>query len=148
MGVVHLTISVGQGAGKGVLLLVVAAMWFCGLSAVTPVSRVIYALARDKGLPMARFWGTPPRHKTPGAAIWFSVIVAFLALAYNTSYSVVTSLSVASCCLAYNIPVYLGWRRKRQRIDQRGPWNLGRHSASVGAANQSWLGLDQRLQLF
>ena len=78
------TYGLGQRAGNAVMLLAVAAMWFCGMAAVTSVSRVIYALARDKGLPFASFWcKTNPRHKTPAAAIWFSVIVAFLALAYR-----------------------------------------------------------------
>ena len=133
------TAGLGQRAGNAVMLLAVAAMWFCGLAAVTSVSRVIYALARDKGLPLASIWcKTHPRHKTPGAAIWFAVIAAFLALAYSASYSVVTSLSVVACYLAYNIPVYLGWRRKGQWIAKRGPWNLGRHSNWINVLALVW----------
>ena len=133
------TAGLGQRAGNAVMLLAVAAMWFCGLAAVTSVSRVIYALARDKGLPLASIWcKTHPRHKTPGAAIWFAVIAAFLALAYSASYSVVTSLSVVACYLAYNIPVYLGWRRKGQWIARRGPWNLGRHSNWINVLALVW----------
>ena len=133
------TTGLGQRAGNAVMLLAVAAMWFCGLATVTSVSRVIYALARDKGLPFAPFWcKTNPRHKTPAAAIWFSVIVAFLALAYSASYSVVTSLSVVACYLAYNIPVYLGWRRKGQWMGKRGPWNLGRHSNWINVMALVW----------
>jgi amino acid transporter len=133
------TATLGQRAGKAVLLLAVAAMWFCGLSTVTSVSRVIYALARDNGLPMAKFWSkTHPDHKTPGAAIWLSVAVAFLALVYSASYSVVTSLSVVGCYLAYNIPVYLGWRRKRQWIEKRGPWHLGRRSNLINVLALVW----------
>src|ERR1019366_157059 len=133
------TAGLGHRAGNAVMLLAVAAMWFCGLAAVTSVSRVIYALARDKGLPFAPFWcKTNPRHKTPAAAIWFSVIVAFLALAYSASYSVVTSLSVVACYLAYNIPVYLGWRKKERWISRRGPWNLGRHSNWINMLALAW----------
>ncbi len=133
------TYGLGQRAGNAVMLLAVAAMWFCGMAAVTSVSRVIYALARDKGLPFASFWcKTNPRHKTPAAAIWFSVIVAFLALAYRASYSVVTSLSVVACYLAYNIPVYLGWRRKDQWIARRGPWHLGRYSNLINVLALLW----------
>jgi len=133
------TATLGQRAGKAVLLLAVAAMWFCGLSTVTSVSRVIYALARDKGLPMAKFWSkTHPQHKTPGAAIWLSVSVAFLALVYSASYSVVTSLSVVGCYLAYNIPVYLGWRRKCQWVGKRGPWHLGRRSNLINVLALVW----------
>jgi amino acid transporter len=114
-------------------------MWFCGLSTVTSVSRVIYALARDKGLPMAKFWSkTHPQHKTPGAAIWLSVAVAFLALVYSASYSVVTSLSVLGCYLAYNIPVYLGWRRKLEWVDKRGPWHLGQRSNLINVLALVW----------
>jgi amino acid transporter len=133
------TATLGQRAGKAVLLLAVAAMWFCGLSTVTSVSRVIYALARDKGLPMAKFWSkTHPQHKTPGAAIWLSVAVAFLALVYSASYSVVTSLSVLGCYLAYNIPVYLGWRRKLEWVDKRGPWHLGQRSNLINVLALVW----------
>jgi amino acid transporter len=133
------TAGLGRRAGNAIMLLAVAAMWFCGMAAVTSVSRVIYALARDKGLPFAPFWcKTNPRHKTPVAAIWFSVIVAFLALAYSASYSVVTSLSVVACYLAYNIPVYLGWRRKGEWIGRRGPWNLGRYSNWINLFALVW----------
>ncbi len=133
------TSGLGQRAGSAVMLLAVAAMWFCGLSTVTSVSRIIFALARDKGLPFAAFWcRTNSRHQTPGAAIWFSVTVAFLALAYNAAYSVVTSLSVVACYLAYNIPVYLGWRRKGQWIDKRGPWNLSSHTNWINLLALVW----------
>jgi amino acid transporter len=43
-----------------------------------------------------------------------------------------------ACYLAYNIPVYLGWRRKRQWIDKRGPWNLGRHSNLINVLALIW----------
>ncbi len=133
------TASLGQRAGNAVMLLAVAAMWFCGLATVTSASRVIYALARDKGLPLASFWSkTHPRHKTPGAAIWICVLVAFVALAYSPSYSVATSLSVVACYLAYNIPVYLGWRRKGEWIAKRGPWHLGRSSNLINVLALVW----------
>ena len=133
------TAALGHRAGNAVMLLAVAAMWFCGLATVTSVSRVIYALARDRGLPLAQFWcKTDPKHKTPGFAIWCSVAIAFLALVYNASYSVVTSLSVVACYLAYNIPVYLGWRRKGQWLDKRGPWHLGKQSNLINILALLW----------
>ena len=64
--------------------------------------------------------------------------MAFLALAYNASYSVVTSVSVVGCSLAYNIPVYLGWRSKRQWIEKRGPWHLGRYSNLINVLALVW----------
>lgn len=116
------------------VVLTVLAMWFCGLSAVTSISRTIYALARDNGMPLARLWSAVgARHHTPGAAIWLSVALAFAALIYSGSYSVVTSLSVVGFYLSYLIPVFLGWRRKSQWAGKRGPWHLGA-SSNLGLA--------------
>jgi amino acid transporter len=133
------TATLGQRAGKAALLLTVAAMWFCGLSTVTSVLRIIYALARDQGLPLAKVWSrTSARHQTPGPAIWLSVALAFAALVYSGSYAAVTSLSVVGCYLAYILPVYLVWRRKPQWIDKRGPWHLGRQSDLINALALVW----------
>jgi amino acid transporter len=131
--------SLGPRAGKGVLILTVLAMWFCGLSAITSISRTIYAFARDKGLPGSRLWSTiSPRYRTPGAAIWLSVLLAFAALIYSGSYSVVTSLSVVGFYLSYIIPVFLGWRRKSFWAGKRGPWHLGASSNLVNGLALLW----------
>ena len=54
-----LTTALGTRAGGLVTALAAMAMWFCGLSAVTWTSRVIYAFARDGGMPLAG--GLEPR---------------------------------------------------------------------------------------
>ncbi len=131
--------TLGANAGKAVLILTVLAMWFCGLSAVTSISRTIYAFARDRGLPLAQVWSAiSPRHRTPGAAIWLAVALAFAAMIYSGSYSVVTSLSVVGFYLSYIIPVFLGWRRKAQWLAKRGPWHLGAASNSVNLLAVVW----------
>ncbi len=131
--------TLGERAGRAVLLLAVAAMWFCGLSTITSGSRVIFALARDKGLPLAALWGkTNHRHRTPAAAIWLVTGLAFAAMVYSGSVAVVTSLSVVGCYLAYSIPIFLGWRKKSQWLSKRGPWNLGRQSNLVNILALAW----------
>ncbi len=131
--------TLGERAGRAVLLVAVAAMWFCGLSTLTSASRVIYALARDKGLPMARLLSrTNVKHRTPGAAIWVAAGMAFVALVYSGSVAVVTSISVVGCYLAYATPIYLGWRKKPQWLEKRGPWHLGRHSNLINLLALGW----------
>jgi amino acid transporter len=131
--------TLGGPAGKAVLILTVLAMWFCGLSAVTSISRTVYAFARDEGVPLAKLWSSiSPRHQTPAAAIWLSVGLAFAALIYSRSYSVVTSISVVGFYLSYIIPVYLGWRRKRQWSPKRGPFHLGAYSNLINALAVVW----------
>ncbi len=131
--------GLGVRAGEAVLALTVLAMWFCGLSTVTSVSRTLYAFARDQGSPIWRFWSrVSPRHKTPGPAIWLSVAFAFGAMLYSGAYSVVTSMSVVGFYLSYIIPVYLGWRKKSLWLGKRGPWHLGTWSNSVNAGALIW----------
>ncbi len=131
--------TLGERAGRAVLILAVAAMWFCGLSTLTSGSRVIFALARDKGLPLAGVWGrTNPRHRTPAPAIWLAAGLAFAAMVYSGSVAVVTSLSVVGCYLAYSIPIFLGWRKKAQWISLRGPWHLGRRSNLINLLALAW----------
>ncbi len=48
--------ALGERAGSLFSALAAMAMWFCGLSAVTWSSRVIWAFARDNGAPFSRLW--------------------------------------------------------------------------------------------
>lgn len=137
LAIVQMTL--GSRAVVAVLGLTVLAMWFCGLAACTSVSRTFYAFARDNGMPASRVWSRiSPRHKTPVAAIWLSVALAFAAMIYSGGYSVVTSISVVGFYLSYIIPVYLGWRKKRQWIGKRGPWHLGASSNTINTLAILW----------
>ena len=130
--------ALGRSAGAAVLGLAVLAMWFCGLSTVTSISRTFYALARDKGMPLWQTWSRIGSHKTPSRAIWLSVALAFLALVYGGAYSVVTSISVVGFYISYIIPVYRGWCGKRRWIAKRGPWHLGGWSNAINMAALAW----------
>ncbi len=130
--------AIGERAGAGVLALTVLAMWFCGMASVTSLSRAWYTLARDKGMPLWRNWSRINAHQTPARAIWLSVALAFVALIYSGAYSVVTSISVVGFYVSYIIPVYLGWRAKKQWLTKRGPWHLGRWSNTINLLAMIW----------
>ncbi len=131
--------ALGARTGAAVLGLTVLAMWFCGLSTVTSLSRTFYAFARDEGVPLWRLWSrVSPRHQTPSPAIWLSVALAFAAMLWSGAYSVVTSISVVGFYLSYIIPVYLGWRRKAEWIQKRGPWHLGAFSNIINGLAIAW----------
>ncbi len=136
---VILQTALGDRAGTAFSALVVMAMWFCGLSAVTWCSRVIYAFSRDGGMPASNLWKrVSQKHLTPAPAIWLSIVVAFVAAVYSGAYSTVTSISVIGLYFSYVIPVYLAWRgRKKQRL--RGPWHLGRYSATMNLIAMLWV---------
>lgn len=133
--------ALGSRAGSSFSALAAMAMWFCGLSAVTWSSRVIWAFARDGGLPESRVWRhVSKKHLTPAPAIWLCVVAAFLALVYSGAYAVVTSISTIGLYISYIIPVYLHWRLKRRAAAiERGPWNLGRYSSTINLIAMIWV---------
>jgi amino acid transporter len=133
--------ALGAGAGTGFAALAAMAMWFCGLSAVTWSSRVIWAFARDEGLPLSAIWKrVSATHGTPAPAIWLSVTTAFLAAVYSGAYAVVTSISTVGLYLSYIIPVCLLLRvRGTPREIARGPWHLGRFGAAVNTIAILWV---------
>ncbi len=133
--------ALGERAGALFSALVAMAMWFCGLSAVTWCSRVVYAFSRDNGMPASRLWKRVSKnHLTPAPAIWLCVAVAFVAAVYSGAYSVVTSISVIGLYFSYTIPVFLALRARRANgAGERGPWHLGRYSSMVNVIAILWV---------
>ena len=83
--------AIGQSGGMFVLLLVIGAQFFCGMSSVTANSRMIYAFSRDGAIPASSFWHRiNKRTRTPTNSIWLAAVGAFiLGLPYLYSYTCV-----------------------------------------------------------
>jgi len=133
--------ALGSKAGALFSALVAMAMWFCGLSAVTWCSRVVYAFARDNGLPASGLWKrVSSKHLTPAPAIWLCVTVAFVAAIYSGAYWVVTSISVIALYFSYTIPIFLALRARHGKgAGERGPWHLGRYSSALNVVAILWV---------
>jgi amino acid transporter len=133
--------ALGTRAGSLFAALAAMAMWFCGLSAVTWISRTLYAFARDDGLPGSAVWRrVSAAHQTPAPAIWLSVVIAFFATISSGTYAVVTSISVIGLYFSYVIPVYLALRaRRRGQAVPRGPWHLGRFGPAINLVAMLWV---------
>jgi amino acid permease (GABA permease) len=134
--------AAGLTVGKLLLLVVIGAQLFCGMSSVTANSRMIYAFSRDGALPASSFWHrVNKRTRTPTNAIWLAAAFAFiLGLPYlwnPTAYAAVTSIAVIGLYIAYVLPTFL---RLRQGDNfQRGPWHLGRWSKPIGTIAVIWV---------
>ena len=139
--IVILTAALGERAGVLFSTLAAMAMWFCGLAAVTWSSRIIYAFARDGGLPGSGLWRQVHTvHQTPGPAIWLCAGLAFLAAVYSGAYAVITSISTIGLYLSYIIPVWLHWRARGTAQELvPGPWRLGRWSRIVNLLAMLWV---------
>jgi amino acid transporter len=134
--------AVGLTTAKLLLLIVIGAQLFCGMSSVTANSRMIYAFSRDGALPASRIWHRiNPRTRTPTNAIWLAAGGAFvLGLPYlfnATAYAAVTSIAVIGLYIAYVIPTFL--RLRAGERFQRGPWHLGRWSRPIGIVAVIWV---------
>jgi amino acid permease (GABA permease) len=134
--------AIGSTGGKLLLLIVIGAQFFCGMSSVTSNSRMIYAFSRDGAVPGSAFWHKVNRRtRTPTNSIWLAAIGALiLGLPYlwnAEAYAAVTSIATIGLYVAYILPVILRLRQGDRFV--RGPWHLGRWSTPVGVIATIWV---------
>jgi amino acid transporter len=128
-----------------VAVIIVGAMWLCGLSSITSMSRMWFAFARDGGMPgYTLVRRIHPHWRTP---IWSIVITSALAVlltVYAALYSVVVAISTTALYLAYAIPIWLNLRNKLRRRGEYttpalAPWSLGRWGVPLNAVALAWV---------
>jgi len=134
--------SAGHTVGLLLVLVVIVAQFFCGMSSVTANSRMLYAFARDGAVPFSDFWHhVSKRVRVPIRSAWFGAIGAFiLAVPYLwnvTAYYAVTSIAVIGLYIAYLTPVFL--RRINPKAFKPGPWVLGKYGVVVGWIAVIWV---------
>src|SRR5215467_11515727 len=134
--------ALGNNGAEFLLLIVIGAQLFCGMSSVTANSRMIYAFSRDGALPGSGVWHkVNKRTRTPTNAIWLAAGGALiLGLPYlwnSAAYAAVTSIAVIGLYIAYVMPTYL--RLRLGEDFKRGPWHLGRWSYVVGWIAVTWV---------
>src|SRR5450755_1306269 len=144
-------------AGSLLWIGIVVANYLCGLACVTSTSRMMYAFARDGGLPASRaLKRVSPRWKTPVAAIWTTVALAFASTLYAPAYTTLTTACVIFLYLSYVMPAGAGIRAYGRSWKRMGPFDLGgrlyRVVAAVSLAGVAllvaawWLGVRRRFQ--
>src|SRR6516162_10850519 len=134
--------AIGATGAKLLLLVIIGAQLFCGMSSVTANSRMIYAFSRDGALPGSAFWHqVNKRTRTPTNAIWLAAggaLILGLPYLWNAvAYGAVTAIATIGLYVAYVIPTYL--RLRQGENFKRGPWHLGRWSYVVGWIAVVWV---------
>lgn len=116
---------------SGVRLALYAAIFvaqaLCGLATVTSASRMLFAFARDGGLP-ASSWlrKVDARRKTPGPAIWVATCAAFAFTLHARLYATLVSVSVIFLYLSAALPIGAALIAYRRTWTAMGPFRLGR----------------------
>lgn len=117
-------------------ILIFVAQWLCGLATVTSASRMLFAFARDGGIPGASkaLASVSVSHRTPVASIWTASILSVLfvwltsaiTIAGTPAYSIVVSCTVIFLFLSFALPIALGFFAiGGPKWPTMGPWNIG-----------------------
>jgi amino acid transporter len=135
--------------GRALWIGIVLANYLCGLACMTSTSRMMYAFARDGGLPGSGLLKrVSPRWRTPVPAIWTTGALALASTLYAPAYSTLTTACVIFLYLSYVMPTLVGLRAFGRTWTRFGPFHLGgplyKSLAVVsvlGAAVLVWIGV-------
>lgn len=105
---------------------IVVAQYLCGLATVTSASRMLFAFARDGGLPFSQYLRSVcPRRRSPVAAIWAVAVASVLFTLYTPIYATITAVCTIFLYLSYVLPTALGAWAYGRTWTASGPWSLG-----------------------
>ena len=128
-----------------IAVIIAGAMWLCGLSCITSMSRMWFAFARDGGMPGHTFIKhIHPGWRTPVNSILVTCSLAVLMLLWAGAYYVVTAICVIMLYWAYGIPIFLNLRNKLHHkgeytTEQSAPWNLKKWGVPLNAISVLWI---------
>lgn len=100
--------------------------FLCGLATVTSASRMLFAFARDGGVPFSRgLQFVSPRFLTPTRAVWTVALLACAFTFYTPVYSTITVVCAIFLYLSYALPLAIGFWAHGRSWRSFGPWTLG-----------------------
>ena len=122
--------------------LLIICVWHCGLFSLTSNSRMMFAFARDAGIP-TWFAHVEPRTQAPVRTIWLTAFLAFClalpSLGSSVAFTAATSIATIGLYISYALPILEGliWHKAFQA--QKGPFNLGWASRPVAFVAVAWV---------
>ena len=126
---VFIVAIMGTMLGKLMLVGILISNFLCALAAVTSTSRMIYAFARDDGLPLSKLLKTvSPTYRTPTAAIWMTAVLCSILVALTTPLGAFAALSTGSAMylyISYAMPIVAGATALGNKWTTKGSFDLG-----------------------
>jgi len=126
---------------------IVIANYLCGLACLTSCSRMMYAFARDGGLPFSKSLASvSPTHRTPTVSIWVSSVLVLASTLYAEYFIVLAAGSAVFLYISYVMPIAAGLLAEGNSWTRKGPFNLGAFSkpaavlAIIGGLVLAWTG--------
>ena len=127
--------------------------YVCALAGLTSTSRMMYAFARDGGLPFSNYLGQiSTTTRTPTYAIWTGAVLAFvtsltgiiggaLGLKGVDIFLVLATGCAVFLYISYIIPVAAGILAEGKTWKEKGPFNLGQWSKPIAIVAVIGVGL-------
>jgi amino acid transporter len=114
---------------------ILIAQLLCGLATVTSASRMLFAFARDDGMPVASkaLASVSPKFRTPVVAIWTSSILCilyvfaaqFVSVGGTNLYTIVVNSTLVFLFLSFIIPIMAGMLAYgTEKWPNPGPWAM------------------------
>lgn len=103
---------------------IVLSNYLCGLACLTSTSRMIFAFARDGGLPRL-LRGVSSHHNVPVAAIWVGAGATVASTLYAPAYTTLTAASIILLYISYVMPTAAGILVHGKKWNKMGPFDLG-----------------------
>jgi amino acid transporter len=116
---------------------IVLSNFLCALAGMTSLSRMMYAFARDGGIPGASRWlrRISPTYRTPGPAIITGAILCMIlgwaCGANSQAYIILASGCAVFLYVSYIIPIGAGIFAEGRTWTKKGPFDLGAFSKPI-----------------
>ena len=115
--------------GKVMAIGIIISNFLCALAAVTSTSRMVYAFARDEGLPASKLLSSvSPTFRTPVWAIWFTAVLSVILVIVTTPLNAFAALSTGCAMylyISYGMPIIAGLFAEGSSWTTYGPFRLG-----------------------
>jgi amino acid transporter len=119
---------------KILYIVIVISNFLCALSGLTSCSRMMFAFARDGGIPFfsESLRKVSPAHRTPVNAIWAAAILSIVATLYGDAFFVLATGCAVFLYISYVMAVAAGLLAEvKGTWTKKGPFNLGGASKLV-----------------
>ncbi|PFH46622.1 hypothetical protein AMATHDRAFT_154317 [Amanita thiersii Skay4041] len=138
--------TVGENGAIVLMVIVIGAMYFCGqvpTFSITSNSRMMYAFARDGGIPGHQFFSkVNKKWRSPIRTVWLACTLSFIlglpSLGSTVAFSAATSIATIGLYISYGIPIALRLINHKEFV--RGPFHLGPFSFPVAIGAIAWIG--------
>ena len=105
---------------------IVIANFICALAGLTSTSRMIFAFARDGGLPGSSWWKhVSPQWRTPVPAIWLGAVLSVAATLYSPAFAALAAGCALFLYVSYVMPIAAGMLAEGKTWTEFGPFRLG-----------------------